>query len=51
MAALDFHLGNFSDTARLFKLVSHMSDEKQFILFKTLVRHNVTTHLFQLKHD
>ena len=34
MTAYDFQLGKFSNTARLFKLVSRMSEDKQFILFE-----------------
>lgn len=48
MAAFESHLGKFTNTARLFKLVSGMSEEKQFILLKTLLRQNVANYLFQL---
>ena len=51
MTAFDYQLGKFSNTARLFKLVSRMSEDKQFILLKTLLRQNVTTYLFQLIID
>ena len=51
MTVFDFQLGKFSNTARLFKLVSRMSEDKQFILLKTLLRHNVSTYLFQLIID
>ena len=51
MTAFDFQLGKFSNTARLFKLVSRMSEDKQFILLKTLLRQNVSTYLFQLIID
>lgn len=48
MAAFESHLGKFINTARLFKLVSGMSEEKQFILLKTLLRQSVANYLFQL---
>jgi Tfp pilus assembly protein PilZ len=51
MPAFDFQLGKFSNTARLFRLVNRMSEDKQFILLKTLLRHNVSTYLFQLIID
>jgi uncharacterized protein (TIGR02266 family) len=51
MAAINVQLGKFSNTARLFKLVSGMSGEKQFILLKTLLRQNISTYLFQLIVD
>lgn len=51
MAALDVQLGEFNNTARLFKLVGGMSEEKQFILLKTLLRHNISNYLFQLVID
>ena len=51
MTVYDFQLGKFSNTARLFKLVSRMSEDKQFILLKTLLRQNVSTCLFQLIID
>ena len=48
MAAFESHLGKYTNTARLFKLVSGMSEEKQFIFLKTLLSHNVANYLFQL---
>ena len=51
MTVYDFQLGKFSNTSRLFKLVSRMSEDKQFILLKTLLRQNVSTYLFQLIVD
>lgn len=51
MTAFDFQLGKFGNTARLFKLVSRMSEDKQFILLKTLLRQDVATYLFQLIID
>jgi len=51
MTAFDSQLGKFSNTARLFKLVSRMSEDKQFILLKTLLSQNVSTYVFQLIID
>jgi Tfp pilus assembly protein PilZ len=51
MPVFDFQLGKFSNTARLFQLVSRMSEDKQFILLKTLLRQNLSTYLFQLIID
>ena len=51
MTAFDFQLGKFGNTERLFKLVSRMSEDKQFILLKTLLRQDVATYLYQLIID
>jgi len=51
MRALDSHLGKFGITARLFALVNNMSQEKQFILLKTLLGSKVALYLFKLVID
>jgi ABC-type phosphate/phosphonate transport system ATPase subunit len=48
MTAFDSNLGKFNITARLFKLVNNMTEEKQFILLKSLLRQNITTYLYKL---
>lgn len=48
MTAFDSNLGKFSITARLFDMVNNMSEEKQFILLKSLLRPNITTYLYKL---
>jgi len=48
MTAFDSDLGKFNITARLFNLVNNMSEEKQFILLKSLLRQNITTYLYKL---
>ncbi|MGD8762028.1 MAG: PilZ domain-containing protein [Desulfobacteraceae bacterium] len=48
MTAFESNLGKFNITARLFNLVNNMSEEKQFILLKSLLRQNITTYLYKL---
>ena len=48
MLTPDSHLGKFSTTARLFKLINDMPRDQQLILLKQLVGENLTTHLFKL---
>ncbi len=48
---MDSHIGVYTVTARLFNLVSNLGPEKQFILYKQLVKENVTAELFKLIID
>jgi len=48
---LDSHKNRFTFTARLFTLIDNLPAEKQFILYKQLVKDNINTALFKLIID
>jgi Tfp pilus assembly protein PilZ len=49
--ALDTFDGRYSVTARLFNIISKLSHDKQFILYKQLVKDNIKAELFKLIID
>lgn len=51
MAAFDWQLGEYNVTARLFNMISSLPSDKQFILYKQLVKGRVTAQLFKLIID
>ena len=51
MNELDSQIGEYKVTARLFNYVSNLPKEKQYILYKQLVKCNVKTELFKLIID
>jgi Tfp pilus assembly protein PilZ len=48
---LDSHVGIYTVTVKLFNLIHKLAPEKQFILYKQLVKENVTAELFKLIID
>jgi len=48
---LDSQNGSFTVTARLFNSINDLSHEKQFILYKELVKDNINAELFKLIID
>jgi hypothetical protein len=51
MAAIDAPYGKYQVTARLFHLFNEMTHDKQFILYKQLIKGNITTELLKLIID
>jgi Tfp pilus assembly protein PilZ len=51
MAASDAQYGKYHVTARLFNLLNGMSRDKQFILYKQLIKGNIATELLKLIID
>jgi Tfp pilus assembly protein PilZ len=51
MAAFDAQYGKYQVTARLFNLLNGMSRDKQFILYKQLIKGNIATELLKLIID
>jgi Tfp pilus assembly protein PilZ len=51
MAAFDAPYGKYHVTARLFNLLNGMSRDKQFILYKQLIKGNIATELLKLIID
>ncbi len=51
MAAFDTQIGNFHVTARLFNFIHDLAPEKQFILYKQLIKGDVKTQIFKLIID
>jgi Tfp pilus assembly protein PilZ len=51
MVELDPQNGRYAVTARIFNFINELSLEKQFILYKQLVKDNVTTELLKLIID
>ena len=51
MDAFDSQIGKYHVTARLFKFISDLSPEKQFILYKQLIKGDVKTQLFKVIID
>ena len=48
MAEIDSQYGKYHVTGRLFNLINTLPPDKQFILYKQLIKGNVTTELFRL---
>jgi Tfp pilus assembly protein PilZ len=48
---LDYQNGRYTVTTRLFDIIDDLSQEKQFILYKQLVKDNVSAELFKLIID
>jgi len=48
MAGIDSQYGKYHVTGRLFNLINTLPPDKQFILFKQLIKGNVKTELFRL---
>ena len=48
---MDSHKSRFTVTARLFTLIDNLPTDKQFILYKQLVKDNINTALFKLIID
>jgi len=51
MNALDSQIGKYKITAHLFNFINHLPQDKQYILYKQLIKGNVTTELFKLIVD
>jgi Tfp pilus assembly protein PilZ len=51
MAEFDSQIGKFQVTARLFNYINDLSSDKQFILYKQLIKGDVDTQLFKLIID
>ncbi|MEE4263188.1 MAG: PilZ domain-containing protein [Desulfobacteraceae bacterium] len=51
MDALDSQIGRYKVTARLFNFINDLPQEKQYILYKQLIKGNVKTELFKLIID
>jgi len=48
---LDSQNGRYTVTTRLFNIIDDLSNEKQFILYKQLVKDNISAELFKLIID
>jgi Tfp pilus assembly protein PilZ len=48
---LDSQNGRYTVTARLFNIINELSNEKQFILYKQLVKDHINAELFKLIID
>ena len=48
---MDLHKNRFTVTTRLFTIIDALSQEKQFILYKQLVKDNIDAELFKLIID
>ena len=51
MAGIDSQIGRYHVTARLFNYINDLSPDKQFILYKQLIKGDVNTQLFKLIID
>lgn len=51
MNDLDSHIGRYKVTARLFNFINGLPQDKQYILYKQLIKGNVKTELFKLIID
>jgi Tfp pilus assembly protein PilZ len=51
MTTLDSQFGQYHVTARLFNLLNNLSRDKQFILYKQLIKDNIITELLKLIID
>ena len=51
MNVLDSQIGEYKVTARLFNFINNLPREKQYILYKQLIKGNVKTQLFKLIID
>jgi Tfp pilus assembly protein PilZ len=51
MTAMDSQIGRYHVTARLFNYINDLSPDKQFILYKQLIKDDVITQLFKLIID
>ncbi len=51
MSAFDSQIGQYRVTARLFNFIDSLAKDKQFILFKQLIKGNVKNELFKLIID
>ena len=51
MNDLDSQIGKYKITARLFNFINDLPRDKQYILYKQLIKGNVTTELFKLIID
>jgi Tfp pilus assembly protein PilZ len=47
----DSHIGQYKVTARLFNIINELSQDKQYILYKQLIKGEVTNELFKLIID
>lgn len=51
MVAFDSQIGKYHVTARLFNFIHDLPEEKQFILYKQLIKDDVKTQIFKLIID
>ena len=51
MSVFDSQIGQYRVTARLFNFINDLAPDKQFILYKQLIKGNVKTELFKLIID
>ncbi len=51
MSALDSQIGQYKVTARLFNFINDLSQDKQYILYKQLIKGNVVTEMLKLVID
>ncbi|MBE9545530.1 MAG: PilZ domain-containing protein [Proteobacteria bacterium] len=51
MNALDSQIGQYKVTARLFNFIDDLSQDKQYILYKQLIKGHVDTEIFKLIID